>query len=344
MTEGGRPSAERYGRLARLRDTLLRHRNAVAWLTGLLLIGFSIRVLVSNTEPLKKLLAMPIWLWALLLPLTLGNIALTAWRMALAMIQAGSPRIGPLTWFRIVALGQFLNVLLPQLGNVYRGVALKREQGVSYVTYSMGLITFVWLDMLTSIGLGLVAVAILAPGLRFGALPVLPVMALASVVLMAAPSIALRITLLLAPQGGPLLKLRELSARLLGVLTQSLKQPRFLGGFTLINLLSLVDQASVLWVCFREAGLPIDASLAALFHVVIKLSNVIIVTPGNLGVTELAFGALGMGTHGGSLPHGIAAALAFRALNTLVVIGLGLGFGGVGLIRSTRAAAAAATE
>jgi uncharacterized membrane protein YbhN (UPF0104 family) len=303
------------------------------------LIGFSIRVLVKNTEPLEKLLGMSVWMWALLLPLTLCNIGLTAWRMAMAMVQAGSPRIGPRAWFRIVALGQFLNLLLPQLGNVFRGIALKREQGVSYFTYSTGLITFVWLDVLTSLGLGLFAVALLAPGLRFGTLPVLPLMALAIVALVTAPSIAMRLTLLLKPQSGPLLRLRDLSTRLLGVLAQSLKLPRFIGSFALINLLSLVDQASVLWVCFRAAGLPIDASLSVLFHVVVKLSNVIIVTPGNLGVTELAFGALGMGARGGSLQHGIAAALAFRALNTLVVITLGLSLGGVGLFRSTRAAA-----
>lgn len=311
----------------------------MAWLAGLLLIGFSMRVLVSNTEPLKKLLGMPLWTWALLFPLALGNIALTAWRMAMSMVQAGAARIGAREWFRIVAVGQFLNVLLPQLGNVYRGVALKHQHGVAYFTYSTGLFTFVLLDTLTTLLLGLVAVALLAPGLHFGAQPVLPIMGLGMLALLAAPSIAMRITLLLKPQSGLLLKLRDLSARLLSVVASSLKVPRFLGGFALVNLLALVAQASLLWVCFRAAGLPIDAPHAALFHVVIKLSNVIILTPGNLGITELAFGALGIGTQGGSLQHGIAAALAFRALNTLVVITLGLSLGGVRLIRSTRAAA-----
>ena len=327
MTDGEQPAAQQRGAISKLRGALTRHRNLVAWLAGLGLIGFSVRVLVSNTEPLKRLLSMPTWMWAVLLPLALANVALTAWRMAMSMVHAGAPVIAAREWFRIVALGQFLNVLLPQLGNVYRGVALKREHGVSYFTYSTGLFTFVWLDTVTSLGLGLVAVLLLAPGLRLGTLPVLPILALLLLGLCAAPSIAVRLTL------------RDLSARLLGIAAQSLRAPRFLGGFLLVNLLSLVDQASVLWACFRAAGLPIDVAHSALFHVVIKLSNVIILTPGNLGVTELAFGALGVGTQGGSLQHGIAAALAFRALNTLLVISLGLSFGGVGLIRSTRAVA-----
>ncbi|HKY36985.1 MAG TPA: lysylphosphatidylglycerol synthase domain-containing protein [Polyangiaceae bacterium] len=329
--------AARAGSLVRTR--LVRYRTALTWLTALVLLGFSARILKSNSEPLTSLLTMPAWTWAMMLPLTVLNLAFTAARMALAVRQAGAPPVPAWAWFRIVALGQFLNVLFPQLGNVYRGVALKRQYSVSYFAYSSGLVTFIWLEVVMSLALGLLTVGWLAPGLKLGGLAVLPVLGALLAVVLVAPSLAARLALLFKPRAGLWLRILELSARLLRVTAESRRAPRVLGGFALLNLLTLAAQASVLWLCFRGAGLPIGIAQAALFHIVIRLSNIVIITPGNLGVTELAFGALGAGTHGGSLEHGIAAALAFRALYSLAAVVLGLAFGGVGLVRSLKSEA-----
>ncbi len=336
MTEAARADAEPPSVVRRLRTRFAPYRTPLTWVTACVLLGFSARILQSNSEPLTRLLTMPAWMWAVMLPLTVLNLAFTAARLAFAVHQAGAAPVPAWAWFRIVALGQFLNVLFPQLGNVYRGVALKREYGVSYFAYSSGLVTFIWLEVVMSLALGLLTVTWLAPGLKLGPVPMLPVLGALLALVLVAPSLAARLAQLFKPGAGLWLRIQELSARLLRVTVESRKAPRLLGGFALFNLLTLAAQASVLWLCFRGAGLPIGVAQAALFHIVIRLSNIVIITPGNLGVTELAFGALGAGTHGGSLEHGVAAALAFRALYSLVAVALGLAFGGVGLVRSLR--------
>jgi uncharacterized membrane protein YbhN (UPF0104 family) len=338
---GARPAASSSAAsstLTKLRARVLAYRSLLAWLAALVLLAFSARILLGNPEPLRRLAHMPGWMWAVLLPLMLVNVALAAWRMSLSIVQSGGPHVPARAWFRIAAIGQFLNVLVPQLGNVYRGVTLKREFQVSYLTYSTGLFTFVWLDTTTGFGLGLVALALLAPGLSLAGVPVLPTIAFGLVAMLAAPAVAFRVLALLRPRGGFLLRAQSLSSQLLQVAARSLGARRFLLEFTLVSALVMLDQAAVLWLCFHAVGLPIDVATATLFHIVVKLSNTVVVTPGNLGVTELAFGALGASAHGGSVEHGIAAALAFRMLFSLVAIGLGLGYGGFGLIRSTRAA------
>jgi uncharacterized membrane protein YbhN (UPF0104 family) len=330
MTEAARAGSL----VSRLYARFARYRTPLTWLTAFVLLGFSVRILQSNTEPLKGLLTMPAWTWAVMLPLTVLNLAFTAQRFALAVGQTGAPPVPAHAWFRVVALGQFLNLLFPQLGNVYRGVALKRQYGVSYFAYSSGLVTFVWLEVVMSLALGLLTLGWMAPDLKLGGVGMLPVLGVLLAVVLVAPGLATRLAQLLKPRAGLLLRMQELSARLLRVTAESLKAPRLLAGFALYNLLTLAAQATVLWLCFRGAGMPIGIAQAALFHIVIRLSNIVIITPGNLGVTELAFGVLGAGTHGGSLEHGIAAALAFRALYSVVAVALGLAFGGVDLVRS----------
>ncbi len=306
---------------------------------GGVLLAIAARQLLQNPAPLKQLASLPLWMWLALLPLALLNYVFVAARMALAVGQAGGVKIAQRVWFRIVVLGQFLNLLVPQLGNVYRGLTLKREFGVSYQTYATGLFMFVWLDTTFGFGLCLLVLAVLAPGLKLAGMPVLPVIAVVLVALMFAPFLAAKLLGKLRLGPGRLANAQARANALLVTSMSSFRSPGFTLRFLAASALVMADQSLILWLCFRAVGLPIDPESAALFQVVIKLSNQVIVTPGNLGVTEMAFGLLGAAAHGGSLEYGIAAALVFRMLFTTTVIAMGVMFGGVGLLRSTRRSA-----
>jgi uncharacterized membrane protein YbhN (UPF0104 family) len=237
-------------------------------------------------------------------------------------------------WFRIVVLGAFLNLFVPQLGNVYRGVTLKREFSVTYTAYATGLFTFVWLDTAFGFLSCLLVLLVLQPGLRLGAVSVVPAIALLVTAMLVAPWLASRLLAKLELGQGRLAGLKGRMDTLLATSSRALQSPGFLLRFLCVSALGMVDQAVILWICFKAAGLPIDPETAVLFQVVVKLSNQVIVTPGNLGLTELAFGVLGSAAHGGSVGYGIAAALVFRVLFSSSVIVLGILLGGIGLLRS----------
>jgi hypothetical protein len=317
-------------------------KKPASWLFGAVLLGLAVRLLAKNPEPLRQLVELPAWMVAALLPLALLNSVFQAFRMALAVGLSTPVEVPARTWLRVVMLGQFLNLMVPQLGNLYRGVTLKREYGVTYTAYATGLFTFVWLDTTFGFGLCILVLAVLQPGLQLGSVPVLPVLGIVLTMLLSAPIAAAKL-LGAMPLGSG--RLARAQARANGLLTTAgncLQKPRFLLKFMAVCALVMAEQALILWLCFRVVGLAIDAETAVLFQTLIKLSNQVVITPGNLGLTELAFGVLGSAARGGSMEYGIAAALVFRTLFTSIVVVVGVLLGGIGLLRSRQATQEAA--
>lgn len=325
-------------RLSTLGDDLRRYKRPVTWLFAALLLALSVRLLLKNPEPLRQLMSLPPALGLLLLPLAILNFWLVAFRMSLAVERSSQARVPLTAWFRIVVLGQFLNLFVPQSGNVYRGVTLKREHGVTYTAYATGLFTFIWLDTAFGFALCLLVIAALAPGLRLGGFAVLPALTLVIALLVLAPFLAARLLAGVSLRSPLLTRVQALASDLLRSAGTSLRSRGFVLRFLLASSLVMVDQSIILWLCFRAVGLAIDPETAVLFQVVVKLSNQVIVTPGNLGLTEMAFGVLGAAAHGGSLSYGIAAALVFRMLFTSSAIVLGVMFGGLRLLRTQQQA------
>lgn len=107
---------------------------------------------------------------------------------------------------------------------------------------------------------------------------------------------------------------------------------RFVG----INLLVAVEQVATLWLAFDAVGGPPEFGRLMLLQVLIKRSGMIFITPGNIGLTELTYGALA-GASPAGVQHGIAAALLMRTLGTVVLVALGAALGGASvLVRDRR--------
>jgi uncharacterized membrane protein YbhN (UPF0104 family) len=312
-----------------------RISSALRWLVAVVLLVAAGKLILDNPEPLRRAAALPLSLLLVMVPLAVLNQVFISWRMSLCLVHAGGPVISRRTWFRLVILGQFLNIFVPQLGSAYRGVALKQEFAVPYTLYASSLISFVWLDTLFGSVLCLVALAALAPGLAFGGVPALPIV-LGVVLALASGPFALQ-KLLGKPRDslGLLARIHGVASKLVAALTGALSAPSFLARYLCVSILVTAEQIALLWLCFRAVGFELELAAAAVFQVFIKLSNQIVVTPGNLGVMEFAFGLLGA-SGGGRLEFGIAASLVFRALFTSTVIVLGTILGGTRLLRTAR--------
>jgi uncharacterized membrane protein YbhN (UPF0104 family) len=109
-------------------------------------------------------------------------------------------------------------------------------------------------------------------------------------------------------------------------------RPAFMAPFVAINLLVAAVQVATLALAFTAVGSSLGLGRLMLFQVLMKLSGIILLTPGNVGLTELAYGALSDSTANG-LQQGIAVALLMRVLGSIVIVGLGIGFGGVSILR-----------
>lgn len=212
---------------------------------------------------------------------------------------------------------QLLNYLPFSAGSVARAVALRRRHALSYPAYVSALMVAALVSASVSGAAGLVASLTLATpsvqlALLFGATLVGACVTLSLVTFkMPVGKSAVHLALKRFEQGSVLMR----SSRSVAVLavTSSTK------------LLLSVGRLAVCYWAFGETPTLPALVLLGSAGVITSLVNL---TPGNLGLRELALGAL-TAALGGSLEHGVAAASLERAatLASTLLIGLpGLGY------------------
>jgi uncharacterized membrane protein YbhN (UPF0104 family) len=83
----------------------------------------------------------------------------------------------------------------------------------------------------------------------------------------------------------------------------------------------------MLWLGFHAVATAPGLGVLLVFQIFVKLANQVAITPGNLGLTELAYGLLAQATNA-TLEQGLAVGILLRAVGTIAVVGLGLICGG----------------
>jgi uncharacterized membrane protein YbhN (UPF0104 family) len=99
----------------------------------------------------------------------------------------------------------------------------------------------------------------------------------------------------------------------------------------------------MLWIGFAALGREVGAAEAIAFYVLLQLATYLTITPGNLGVQELAFGALAVGV-GGAAVEGVVVSGLLRVTGVLALVAAGLPLGGVAAVREARSEAGVAGE
>jgi uncharacterized membrane protein YbhN (UPF0104 family) len=311
-----------------------RWRPLARWTIALSAMAFVVHRLASEPEALRRVLSTDPAVLLGVAGLIVASQALMSNRFALAVELCGGRPLPALTWFRLISVGQMLNLFAPQLGTIYRGVTLKREHGISYMSYASGLFAFVWLDLIAGLAIALLVIALLDPGLRLGALPGLPLAAVALIVLVLAPFFTRWLLSLVRVKSAAITKIQSRMTTLLGSASRLLHS-RAVVSFLFVNVLVTLDQVATLWLLFHSVASSPPIATLLLFQVLLKLSNQIMITPGNLGITELLFGLLAYGAEF-SVEQGLAVALLNRVIGMIVVILLGVICGGAGWLSGDR--------
>ncbi len=304
----------------------------LSWLLMLLCAGFIVYLFSVQSEQLRILgRVSPGHIGALMI-LYLGYLGLHGYRSLVVLSYCSSRPIAFRPWIRIYVLGRFLDVIVPQLGNLYRAVRLKNKFAVSYTHSASGLLTIAWLTNLLNLILAVTVVLTLSPQLRVAGLPATWLLAGLAVATALAPvllarglnAIAIPVRWLAWAQG-------KASEAVAGALDAA-RDWRHLGWVTVLGVAQFLLAVTIFYVCFQGLGIPATPGGLVLFYVLLQLSVYVNLTPGNLGVQEVAFGALAeaMGT---GMAEGILVSALLRVVSYLVLAGLALPLGGLDVLR-----------
>jgi uncharacterized membrane protein YbhN (UPF0104 family) len=294
------------------------------WLLGLVFLSYALWLCLSNPVFSESLGKLSFDLLGLLLVAQGMCLWVNSSRNLTVFRHVGLRGISHVAWFRVFIFARILNMIIGQSGNVYRALRLKRGWSFTYTNTVSCYAGFAWLDMLLNTFLMSVALLIWDPEMRLaGVSALLLSSSFFFLLLIGLPIVALagrRIRAGMPNESGAFGKL----FRNAGEAMRALANIRLLLTISLIGLASFFLQLLTVYGAFLSLGRSPGLANLVIFVCVIRFSTLIMLTPGNLGVLEVACGylssAMGMDMSQGLLVAGV--------LRVVSWINLGL-FGGV---------------
>jgi uncharacterized protein (TIRG00374 family) len=237
----------------------------------------------------------------------------SGYRLYLVLTYFSRP-ITFLTAFKYFILGGFINKFLPLGGGLFRLMMFKKESQISYRNGISTLISFGWLNALVSLTAGIVIIGISDPASRFQQVPVLAIfLTLLLVQVLSIPVLRYLVNKIQpqrqdsgsgvkreSPHG--LHRLMQIGGDIVQHTTDIMKNWPILWRSTLIILFNIGITIVVLHLLFQSINKPIGLTLETLLVVTLRLSSVVELTPGNLGIREFLCGFLTSGLGQGMAP------------------------------------------
>ena len=238
-------------------------------------------------------------------------------------------------WFRLYILGRFLNTVISQAGNFYRSFRLKHDCGISYTSYIGSFTSFAWMDTFINFFIAAIAIAVVDADFKLGPFLVWKMLLFLSLALFAIP---IALELFFRKISFTNKRMKWIHSKLDEVLTVSvnnIRDPLFMLKVILLGLAVFIRTCLAFYIYFSIFDVHVTIPLLVVFCALSKLSTFFILTPGNLGVQEIAYGFLSK-QMGIGMAQGILVSAFIRVIGTCVIITLGLIFGGIDLLRHRR--------
>lgn len=303
-------------------------RFAVVILCGLYLLRF----FYTNKDSLEIAFSLKLTSILSLLALILLYCLLNSYRFQLVLEKCSTKKLPFFPWFRIFILGRFLNTFFPQVGNIYRSIRVKKDYNISYTGYISAFTSFAWMDTCINLTIAAFVVLFLSPNLKIGRFPASKTILLLVAVVAGAPVLTEIFLRRINFHNKHLAWTKSKLSEVLTISVQNLKDGPYLIKVLLSALLVFVCAAAIFHICFLSFDTPLSLPTLALFYVLFKLSTYVNLTPGNLGIQELAYGLLSQQL-GTGMAQGVLISMIIRIMGTCVVIAFGLAFGGLELLR-----------
>ena len=312
-----------------------RTRLVLRWSAAIVLCGLALALLTRNRDELDRLFRLDPQRFVLLLGVHLLYLAIYSQRFLVILRKNGLKTLKPLAWFRIFAIGRFLNKFAAQAGNVYRAVCLKREYGFSYTAYTGSFAASFWLETVFALVIGLAVILLTDPGLAMGSYPAPILLGLLLLALLAGPLCAGFLIRMFRPDSGWLQRIHQRLTQVLGSIGETVRDPGVLFKTCLLGGAAFLVAAWQIDTAFQVVGADLSFSRIIIYTIVLKLSLAVNITPGNLGLRELVYAWLGTILDVGP-EVGILASAIIRAATYLLSSVLGIVLGGWPLLRKSR--------
>jgi len=323
------------GSVAHFKLWFSRRKRPIQSVLAVVALGLACKVLVERKEELHCLEEFRLSQAAALCGLLAVYLLVRAYRFLVIARALGNVAIDFWGWFKVFVVGNFANELVGQVGNVYRATMLKRRYHLPYTAYVNAYVFFAWIDSLLNLALALLLILLLKPTLAIGGANAATTVGVMMATILAGPIAVERILRAIQPSEGVLTELHE---KLHGMLTTMVQQGRDVGLMGKVVALGVVVFAIgvlVFWISFAGIGVRVGLAELALFLALYKLSTLIVITPGNLGVREIAYGLLGIGV-GVSMAQGVLVSAIVRVAHYIILFPLSFLFGGGELLGKGR--------
>jgi uncharacterized membrane protein YbhN (UPF0104 family) len=313
-----------------------RARRVLPWVALAAAVLATVVLVVVRRDDLRTVAELRPGYLAAFLALQVVYLVVQSVRFYVVLVRFAERPVGLWPWTRLFVLGRFLNLFVPQAGNVYRAVELRRRFDVPVQSFLVAFVNAPWLAMILNFLFGGAAVGLLAPGATLAGWPLWVLLIAATLATTLAPIVALLTLPLLPERVRWAAWLRARLAEMVRVTLQSVQEPRYLARVAWWTLLAFVQASVMLWVGFVALGLPGGVAEAIAFYVLLQLATYVQVIPGNLGVQELAFAGLSAG-FGASVADGVLVSTVVRVTGVIALVATALPMGGLEAVRAARA-------
>jgi uncharacterized protein (TIRG00374 family) len=255
-----------------------------------------------------------------------------SWRFQFILQKCSSRKIAFGRWFKILITGNFLNMVFSQLGNFYRGIMLKKEHDISYTSYITTFASFAWMDTWMNLILAVVIILLIKPDLKIGPFPASFLLVIICAVIIILPVVASFFLRFIRFKNRYLDWTKSKLSHVLTTTIDNIKDVSFLLKIILLGIVIFILTIFSYYVLFAGFDIQLTLPVLAVFCTLLSLSTFFVITPGNIGIQEIAFGfisqQLGIG-----MAQGILVSVVSRIINTALTILLGVLFGGINLLR-----------
>jgi hypothetical protein len=252
----------------------------------------------------------------LILALLTIYFILHAQRFVLLVEQHCRCRIPLLDWIRMLLVMRFMNNVVPQTGSIYRGITLKRDYGISYTDFIAANIFFIWTDTILNFVIALLFFILGTSQLEIFRTSALNILILGIIILIAAPFAARAFIRKLSSPSHP--EFHRKLVQIVDELFRGIKQPRYIAVTTSIALISFLLMTEIFRILLGAIGAEIDLATLGVFYALYRLTFHINITPGNLGIREIAYGLLCAGAQIG-MSKGLLISAELRILSVIML-------------------------
>ena len=217
-------------------------------------------------------------------------LVIVSYRTLLILNELNNKDLKYTDWFKLNIKGRFINKLVPQGGNIYKGVILKKSLDLSYNKYIAYLGIFSWIDIMLNLLVCLILLILLDSDLALMGYKLKSIVFYLLLLIILVPFIFKQLVKNFKPNK-IFDKLKIIAKENVIDIFKNLTLSN-LTKVIFAGILSIFVQVGIYYYTFDFLNLYPDIDKILLYVSFIRISSIIQITPGNIGFQELLLGTL----------------------------------------------------